>query len=233
MSKRKKKKGTCVYCGFQGPVTDDHVPPRSFYPKAPPKNLITVPSCETCNKTFAKDDDYARLVLTTAEGALGNASRNELIPIVKRFAERAESKRILRTVYESLRSGYYETPGGISIRRQQFALEGERLDAFAKRVIKGLFYLEKRYRLPDDCTIHAINHRRMSEFEDLAGPNRDFYALILTELAEHTERRSWGDVFGYSWVQSPNYSDATWWLLDFYGRPQYLCNTLRDDVASE
>ena len=214
-------------------MTDDHVPPRSFYPRTPPKNLITVPSCETCNKTFAKDDDYARLVLTTAEGRVGNTSRNELLPIVKRFAEREESKRILKTVYESLRPAYYETPGGIIVQGQQFVLEGERLDTFAKRVVKALFYREKRYRLPDDCSIHAINYRRMREFEDLAGPNKDFYVFILAELAEYAERRSWGDVFGYSWVQSPNHSDATWWLLDFYGKPLYLCNTLRDEAAAE
>ena len=170
---------------------------------------------------FDKGDDYVRLVLTTAEGATGNASRNELLPFVKRFAGRQQSKRILKTIYES---EYYLTPGGLVV-RQQFVIEGERLDAFAKRLVKALFYVEKRYRLPDDCLIHAINYRRMGEAERLAGPNKDFYASILTEL-QHQEHRAWGDVFGYSWVQSPNHSDATWWLLDFYGKPQYLCNTL-------
>jgi hypothetical protein len=119
---------------------------------------------------FDKGDDYVRLVLTTAEGATGNASRNELLPFVKRFAGRQQSKRILKTIYES---EYYLTPGGLVV-RQQFVIEGERLDAFAKRLVKALFYVEKRYRLPDDCLIHAINYRRMGEAERLAGPNKDF-----------------------------------------------------------
>lgn len=34
-----------------------------------------------------------------------------------------------------------------------------------------------------------------------------------------------GDVFGYSWV-SPNDSEATWWLLDFYGKRIFLVQHL-------
>src|SRR5450432_1906735 len=103
--RRSQKTGQCIYCGSRGPVTDDHVPPRSFYPKNPPKNLITVPCCSVCNGEFAKNDDYVRLVLTTTEGAMGNPARDELVPAVKRFAERQESKRILKSLYESLDSG--------------------------------------------------------------------------------------------------------------------------------
>jgi 5-methylcytosine-specific restriction endonuclease McrA len=74
---KRQRSGECVYCGVIGPVTDDHVPPRSFFPATAPKNLITVPSCAACNQGFGKDDDYARLVLTTTEGAIGNPARDE------------------------------------------------------------------------------------------------------------------------------------------------------------
>ena len=29
--KAKQKQGTCVYCGKRGPITKDHVPPKSFF----------------------------------------------------------------------------------------------------------------------------------------------------------------------------------------------------------
>jgi hypothetical protein len=194
--------------------------------------LITVPSCEACNTVFATDDDYVRLVFTTTEGAVENVARNELLATVKRFADRERSKRILKSLYESLRSDYYPTPAGVLVRRQYFVVDGGRLDAFVRRVVKALFYREKGYRLPDGYGIHAIHHRRIVEAERLAGPDGDFYAFILAELIEHRERQAWGDVFGYSWVQSPNDSGATWWLLDFYGKRQYLCNTWREDASS-
>jgi hypothetical protein len=219
---RRQKAGQCIYCGSQGPVTDDHVPPRSFYPKDPPKNLITVPSCSACNGEFAKYDDYVRLVLTTTEGATGNSARDELIPAVKRFAEREGSKRILQSLYDSLGSGYYRTATGVLVRREHFIVEGTHLDGFAKRVVKALFYCEKGYRLPGGHIVTAINYRKMTEIDRLSGENRDFWPFIITELIESRQRRAWGDVFAYSWVQSPNDPNATWWLSEFYGTAQYL-----------
>ena len=49
---------TCIYCGGKLKVTDDHVPPKSFYPKPRPSNLITVPSCLKCNQTIGKDEEF-------------------------------------------------------------------------------------------------------------------------------------------------------------------------------
>jgi hypothetical protein len=229
---RSQKTGRCIYCGSQGPVTDDHVPPRSFYPQNPPKNLITVPCCSVCNSEFAKNDDYVRLVLTTTEGAMGNPARDELIPAVKRFAERQESKRILKSLYGSLESGYYPNAAGLFVRRENFIVEGERLDGFAKRVVKALFFREKGHRLPDGYLLIAINHRRMEEIERSSGDNRDFWPFVITELIERGQRQAWGDVFAYSWIQSANDPDATWWLLEFYGTPQYLCSTWSESAAA-
>ena len=229
---QRQKSGQCIYCGSQGPVTEDHVPPRSFYPKDPPKNLITVPSCSACNGEFAKNDDYVRLVLTTTEGAKGNPARNELIPAVKRFAEREESKRILKSFYDSLDSGYYPNATGLLVKREHFVVEGARLDGFARRVVRALFYREKGHRLPDRYIVSAINYRRMATIERLSVENRDFWPFIITELIERGQRQAWGDVFAFSWVQSPNDPDGTWWLLEFYGTPQYLCRTWNEAAAS-
>jgi hypothetical protein len=224
---KKQKSGICVYCGREGPITDDHAPPRSFYPDPPPKNLITVPCCEACNKSFAKDDDYVRLIFTTAEGLMDNPARNALLPTVKRFAERKESKNILSSLHRSLESGYYPTASGVLTKRQRFVIDGERLDAFAKRIVKAVFYREKGYPVPSGYMIHAINYRGFAEAQRVSGPNADFYQFILHELIS-AEAQSWGGAFAYSWIQSPNDSNATWWLLEFFGKRMYLCNTFSD-----
>jgi hypothetical protein len=226
---RRPKMGECIYCGSRGPITLDHVPPRSFYPKAAPKNLITVPSCPKCNGDFAKDDDYVRLVLTTTEGATGNPARDELIPAVKRFAERQESKRVLHSFYDSLESGYFPNSAGIFVRREHFIVDGARMDTFARRVVKALFYREKGHRLPDGYFINAIHYRRLEEIERLPGSDRDFWSFTVTELIENRPRKSWDKAFAYSWLQSPNDPEATWWLLEFYGTRQYLANTWKNN----
>jgi hypothetical protein len=146
---------------------------------------------------------------------------------VKRFAEREGSKRILRGFYDSLESAYVPNEAGIFVGRQHFEVEGARLDSFARRVVKALFYREKGYRFPEGYLINAIHYRRMDDVSRRAGTNRDFWPFILNELIENSPRQTWGDVFGYWWLQSPNDSDATWWLLEFYGTAQYLCSTFK------
>src|SRR5205823_1100030 len=60
MGRRKKKvPRQCVYCGALA-TTRDHVPPANlFFTK--PCNLITVPSCERCNRDASPDDENLRL----------------------------------------------------------------------------------------------------------------------------------------------------------------------------
>lgn len=41
-------------------VTDDHTPPRSFFPTPPPPNLVTVPCCESCRLADQKHDRFIR-----------------------------------------------------------------------------------------------------------------------------------------------------------------------------
>lgn len=224
-----EKTNACVYCGVPEPTTVDHVPPRSFYGAHPPDNLITVPCCGVCNQAFGKDDDYVRLVFATAEGAMGNPTRDELLPKLKRFAERPESKHILRGVYQTLRTGYVPNDSGILVRRDQFEIEGQRLDRFAVRVTKALFYREKGYRLPDGCAVNAFHYRRFDELLRIAGKDADFWEFIITKLNDRPVN-SWGPAFAYTWLQSPNGADSTWWMLHFYGNPLYLSSTF--DVAA-
>ncbi len=224
LKKGRQRTGECVYCGARGPITDDHVPPRSFFPSTAPKNLITVPSCATCNQGLGKDDDYARLLFISAEGAIGNPARDELPSKVQRFADRKESRRVLESLYSTLRSAYLPNECGVFIKRQGFIVDGERLDAFAVRVTKALFYREKGHRLPDGYIVTAIHHRRMEEVIRHFGQDADFFPFIIDEL-NNSSLRSWGDAFSYSWVQSPNGSEQTWWMLHFYGNPLFLCWT--------
>ena len=228
MSRHNKKNGECVYCGAKGPITDDHVPPRSFYPPMPPANLITVPSCRKCNVEFSKEDDYVRFVLAVNEKARGNPDRDQIIPAVKRFAERKESRELLIDLYASLDSAYRRTPAGIHVRSQYFTADGTRMDAFARRVVKALFYREKGHRLPAGYIVNPIHHTKLDALARQSQDSREFLSFIITELIEHSEHQAWGEVFGYSWVQSPNDPEQAWWLLDFYGSAEYLCSTWKE-----
>ena len=50
MTKKKKgeqKQGTCVYCGTEGPITDEHVFPEVIFHELD-DNMVIVPACDAC-----------------------------------------------------------------------------------------------------------------------------------------------------------------------------------------
>src|SRR5258708_2493605 len=55
--------GECAYCGEWRELTRDHVPSRSLFSKPRPSDLITVPSCFSCNNGVSKDDEYFNIVM--------------------------------------------------------------------------------------------------------------------------------------------------------------------------
>lgn len=53
----------CIYCQSEEGPTRDHVPPRQLLRKPYPTNLLTVPSCDECNRSYSRDEEYFRLVI--------------------------------------------------------------------------------------------------------------------------------------------------------------------------
>jgi hypothetical protein len=201
----RQQQGECVYCGTLGSVTNDHVPPRSFFPTPPPPNLITVPSCAKCNSSFGADDDYVRLVLTLDQQARGNDDRDSVLPSALRFSQRWESHRVLASLFNSVEWDYHINQQGMYVRAQRYEIEGARLDRFATRVTKALFYREKGYRLPNDHRVNAIHHSRRPLIH---GDGREFLDWIVVELGQQ-QPRAWGTTFAYRWLQSPNGDSMT------------------------
>jgi hypothetical protein len=50
----------CAYCGLEPGTTVDHIPPKLFFAPPYPSNLLTVPACTACNKSFQADDEYCQ-----------------------------------------------------------------------------------------------------------------------------------------------------------------------------
>ena len=61
---------TCYMCDERA-VSDEHAPPRCFFPEAKDvgvdlrTNLVTVPSCEAHNSSRSRDDEYAMMFVVT------------------------------------------------------------------------------------------------------------------------------------------------------------------------
>ena len=85
---KSKKKGTCVYCGYVGEMTSDHVPPQCLFGPPRPK-LITV-RCWKCHKATTKDDEYFRLMLTMRDDVFDHGDVQKVLPAVFRSLQKKE-----------------------------------------------------------------------------------------------------------------------------------------------
>ncbi len=126
--------------------------------------LITMPACQPCNRDFGQLDDYARFVLITTENK-ESRTRKELIPTVRRYAEREQALRQLAKFYESLETGFSRNDAGVFVERQMFEVEGAKMEGLAVRVIKALFYREQGYRLPGNYVVSPIHYRQIPELD--------------------------------------------------------------------
>ena len=95
-------------------MTDDHVPPRSFFPPPLPNNLITVRCCKKCNNVFSLDDE-AFLIWITSGAELNQKGRwiltNKIVPkLRKKIKLRDNVRKHIKIEPVQLPSGVVELP---------------------------------------------------------------------------------------------------------------------------
>jgi hypothetical protein len=72
----------CYICGSTENLTNDHIPPKGFFPTLQRKDLLTSPLCGSCHPRLAKMDEKMRLWLAAAAGASSSAKwiwRNKVV----------------------------------------------------------------------------------------------------------------------------------------------------------
>lgn len=219
MRKQKKRRiGECVYCGNVGPLTEDHIPPQNLFPKPRPANLISVPSCDSCNGGASKDDEYFRLCLTVVENAKGQPARDAVFPSVLRSLVRPEAKGFSTSFWNDTARADRLSPSGLWGTGTLHAAAGHRMDRVAVRIVKGLFFSETRQRVPDDHAVRPLHVSRLTGLD----PNKRQAVEGFIDALLNTQTKRIGDVFAFSRLWSQNGWPRCVWLLEFYRRVEYF-----------
>ena len=83
-----RRQDACAYCGGRA-TTRDHVPPRFLLERPLPRDLLTVPSCRDCNRSFSLDEQYLQVVIAKVGHVPQLMAKVEKGGIVDRALERA------------------------------------------------------------------------------------------------------------------------------------------------
>jgi len=150
----------CAYCGLiDRRMTRDHVIPKSLYPKSIrrgkfPINLITVPSCVACNRSWADDEPHFRSILGVA-GDEPNLPRQELWtgPTIRSFQQIDGLRRMMDLVNQF----HPVQVEGID-RFMVYPARDPRVMRIIRKIVRGLCHHKSlRSPVPDELVWADIN----------------------------------------------------------------------------
>lgn len=197
----------CYLCGGIAD-TRDHLPPKSFFPKPAPVNLITVPCCTSCNNQLSTLDETFRVFASTEENR-SQAGRRILQEKV--FSPNSVKGSAFREIAKTLRDVEISI-GGRKETKHKLSLDFGKAKDFLVRLTKGFIF--KFY--PD-------LHSRTGYFhvEYLSDPNET------NPMIEHVKSRISAmqmqdigrDVFTF-WRDADG--PGSIWIFRFYGAATFL-----------
>lgn len=113
----------------------DHIPPKGFFPPPKPSNLITVPCCEPCNASYARDDEAVRAWFSAP---LGRSEAGEWIFEHKVVAGTVvQSAAFREKMLSTMKDTRLLTEVG-EIEVTSFTVPSDRVERFLVRCTKGL-----------------------------------------------------------------------------------------------
>ena len=205
MSSKFKKKN-CIYCG-KPTTSKDHVPPKCFFPKPVPKNLITVPACFDCNESFSADENYTRIILASAKISDQPGSSAEKIWNQKVQRSLQKNSKVLKEIYISFRFvDIYHGPIYLG-KRPAFPCDRKRIDRIIGKIVKGLFYFENKKPLSNDFTVKIL----WSPYKGNKILHEIINALHVSNIKQIGE-----GVFKYRNIYAKEDLNWSTWELNFY-----------------
>ena len=140
MKNKSNKIGTCCICGKPDVlVTDDHIPPKTIFPKPRPKNTITVAACERCN-SGASDHDQSFSVFLSMMAATHHPQADLLFK-TRTLTTLNSNKKLKRHILSTAEPVNLTSKSGIIYDTAVSTLwEFESFNSIIDRTIRGLYY---------------------------------------------------------------------------------------------
>lgn len=203
--RREWRGSTCIYCGKQMAVTEDHVIGRKFFPERLRGNLPKAPACAKCNNEKSKLESYVMAVLPF--GSMHPAGQEMLKTMGKRRFEKNERlRRELREGQKVIRVRY---PDGTTEDTISVPFDSDKWTRLCEMIIRGLLFHHFGQAMPQEYRVHVFHLT-----DTLL---RWFKEEILSLSPDQFQDHSLADgAFRYQFTASPNDSFLSAWVLELY-----------------
>jgi hypothetical protein len=225
MSRKRKKRGECVYCGKTRVLTRDHIPPKSLFGSPRPSNLVSIPCCKACNADASKDDEYFKNALVMRIDSYNHPDVQKLLPSVVRSYRKPTKIGYRNALLNTLRQVELRTPSGLYAGTTgAYDVDMNRLNKTVTRIVRGLFYTERGVRLPES---HMVAVYSDWQLDGLAGDQKSkLVSTITAPLMKKLPKVIGEETFTYRFQFFEEDPFMSVWLMRFYGAILYLALTL-------
>ena len=207
-------KQSCTYCGVASEQTVDHVPPKCFYPKPRPSDLITVPSCWKCNNDKSKDEEFFLATFMFTQAGISEAGQK----LWDGKLNRAYVKNIglKRKIAEHLRPTDVFTPRGLFLGTKiKINPDESRFENVINKIVRGLYWFEFRIPLSPEIKIITL---RLNDSERIENVKNVAHQL-------NHGSRCWEGIFRYKYYRLDGSTTESIWLMLLWENVGFLSYT--------
>jgi hypothetical protein len=193
----------CGYCGSAEATTRDHIPPKAIFPVPRPSDLVTVPSCASCNHGASDSDELFRAYLSLHVG-LDTPSTGQLWAEALRGVR--HNRRLHRRLLSEMEPVWLTTSSGV-IHGQgaRGRWDSDAHDRAIERMIRGFYFHHYQEVLGRRVTITTQWLQKLDP--------------ALVEATEECEQRSiGGGQFVYRFGRAVDHPLLSIWLFEFHKR---------------
>jgi hypothetical protein len=217
-----EKKQNCVYCNLQESTTDDHVPPKSFFPKPRPSNLITVPSCFDCNSGAGMDEEFFLATFMFSNAGVSEAGQKLWSEKLNRMYDKNIGLR--RKIADHLEQTSLYTPTGIYLGRgMTINTDEKRFGSVVNKILKGLYFFEYDQPLPNNAEITTIFMNLQDNFEPVK--------RVAPELKFGS--KTWNGIFEYRFNRLADDPSGSIWMFRFWGQAYFWSVTCDSEKKNQ
>jgi hypothetical protein len=206
----------CVHCGVREATTSDHIPPKGLYAPPRPYDLLTVPSCETCNHGASNDDEYMRTVLTLKQGAGDHPDAKTQAKASIRSLRRNRIAGFGRAFLKTVKPVTMTTPAGLVLGKAlSYDVDFRRLERVVTRIVTGLYWRHEGIRVGPGYSVGAFFEDGLGDLD--AKVRRELSSQIVAVLLATPLHSTPRDVVHYRYQVALGDAPISAWLLEFYG----------------
>ena len=131
----------CAFCGSNGILSRDHIPPKGLFPSPRPSNLITVKACMQCNNGTKKDDQYFVNILSLDARSDEGASRGVALKSIRGLNDE-RAKKYRDSIVDNPTLVNIQVPTGEIIQNAiQLECSHSRLIRTVDKIARGLAFM--------------------------------------------------------------------------------------------